>query len=96
MHIFPVTFKAGSDKLAAKALCAKDQAKKWQEVVNLPADGAVDGDDACEVAVKAIALNMAAFEQLGFTKTPTILTGEGQVFSNGPTAEQLRSATKLK
>jgi len=91
IYVFPLAFKQGSEQLSTQALCAKDQWAMWNEIAALPVGAAPAGVGSCDLAGRALKNNMAAFTALGFSKTPTILGGNGTVVPGGTTASDIKA-----
>ncbi|MDR6398022.1 thioredoxin fold domain-containing protein [Herbaspirillum seropedicae] len=78
--VYPLGFKPGSEELSAKALCSKVPAQKWAEIMRQPPGSDVDGE-TCSRGREGVAANMAFFKDLGYTKTPTVLTSDGRTYT---------------
>lgn len=95
VYVLPVAYQNGSVSMAGKILCASDPKKKWTEVMSQLATGQAVSGTECESGTEGIRANMQAFDSLGFTQTPRVVSGSGYVFAAGATASDIRSQAAL-
>ena len=95
IYVLPVAYQSGSDEMARKILCASDKSAKWTEVMDvMSTDEHVTGN-VCGQAEIGLRANMQAFDAMGFTQTPRVVSGTGYVFAAGATASDIRAQASL-
>lgn len=87
--IIPLGYKSGSREQAAAALCAAKPDEQWRATL-LGAAGASPAK-ACDKGLEQVAQNMALFEKLRLSQTPTMVTPGGLLVSGSPTPAELAS-----
>jgi thiol:disulfide interchange protein DsbC len=84
--VIPVGFQPGSRVLAAKVLCAKDQARAWADALR----GVAPNEQPCEAGLRKVDENNNLFASIGASATPTLVSANGQLAQGSAPSAQLQ------
>lgn len=87
--VLPLGYKAGSRDAAAAVICSPDPAKEWAKAVA----GAATGRP-CERGYAVVDANMQAFQTLGLSSTPTMVTPRGVLVTGAASPDELRAVLR--
>lgn len=88
IHVFPMPIQSlhsGAARKAGGVWCSADPAQAWRAVLAGEEAPAVTNEDC----MAPVAANVALAESLGFTGTPTLVSGDGRVLAGAVSAERL-------
>lgn len=85
LAVVPVAFKDGSEELAAGALCSKDPAKAWAQIMS----SGYSDEKVCDAGLKKVRANNELFKSLGFGQTPTLVSPKGTLAAGAAPAADL-------
>jgi hypothetical protein len=83
--VMPLGYKDGSRDLSAAVLCSANPAQEWAQVM---ASGR-SSVKPCEKGYAQVAQNMKAFEALGLSATPTMITPSGMLVAGAASPQEL-------
>lgn len=84
--MLPLGYKPGSRDLAAAILCSADPAKTWVETLT---KGTTPKGQACDAGYAQVDENMALFESLHLSATPTMISPTGHLVMGAGSPEQI-------
>jgi thiol:disulfide interchange protein DsbC len=84
--ILPLGYKPGARDLAASILCSPEPAKAWVESLTA---GTAPSGQACDAGYAQVDQNMALFESLRLTSTPTMISPSGHLVVGAGSPEQI-------
>jgi protein-disulfide isomerase len=84
--VLPLGYKPGSRDLSAAVMCSADPAKEWKRAI-----AGTSAAKPCEQGYQLVDASMRAFEKLGLSSTPTMVTPKGTLVTGAATPDELRA-----